>query len=78
MVADQRLHLSIGVEELPISLSVRNRLRDAGVARVGDLVLKTDKDLLYIRSFGTTSLKMVKGALTDLGLELGMTIHDWP
>ncbi|MEI8397380.1 MAG: DNA-directed RNA polymerase subunit alpha C-terminal domain-containing protein [Rhodospirillaceae bacterium] len=70
--------LSIGVDVLAISLSAHNRLREIGVVHVGDLVQRTDKDLLYIKGFGKTSLKRVKIALSGLGLELGMTISGWP
>ena len=77
MATDPLNHLSDAVEVLAISVNARNRLREAGVVHVGDLVQKTDKDLLYIRGFGKTSLNRVKIALSQLGLELAMTIHDY-
>jgi len=70
--------LNISVDELAIPLSAHNRLKENGVVQLGDLVQKTGKELLYIRGFGKRSLNNVKVALSRFGLELGMTISDWP
>jgi len=63
-----------------LDLSVRssNCLDSADVYYVGQLVQKTDEDLLGIRSFGKTGLREVKIKLEELDLELGMTIDYIP
>jgi len=70
--------LFLSINELPIPIGARNRLREIGIVNVGDLVRKTDKDLMYIRSFGKKSLNNVKLVLADLGLGLGTKLTDWP
>ena len=77
MANERRNHLFIRVDELPIATFIRNRLKEAGIVYVGDLVQKTEKELLYIQNFGGWSLVGVNTALSMLGLELGMTIRDW-
>lgn len=78
MADEPRTHLFIRVDDLAVPIAARNRLRDAGIIHVGDLVQKTEKELLYIRSFGKASVGRIKAVLSGLGLKLGMTIHDWP
>jgi DNA-directed RNA polymerase subunit alpha len=55
-----------------MDLTVRsyNCLKREGVATVGDLVQKTEEDLLEIRNFGQKSIDEVKAKLEDLGLSL--------
>ena len=72
-----RNHLYIKVDELAVPISTRNRLLEAGIVYVGDLVQKTENELLHMRKFGKVSLMIVNKALAKLGLELGMTIPDW-
>ena len=78
MIGNSLRYLDINVDGLQISHCIRNRLREAGIMQVGDLVQKTDKELLYIRSFGKKSLSRIKCELAMRGLELGMSIPDWP
>ena len=78
MDADQIECLSVGVEQLTVAHNIINRLKGDGIIYIGDLVQKTDKDLLYIQGFGRKSLTKVKLALVKLRLELGMTVPDWP
>ena len=65
--------LSIPIQELELSVRVSNCLESIKVATVGQLVKKTEADLLNVRSFGKTSLREVKRKLADIGLSLGMT-----
>jgi DNA-directed RNA polymerase subunit alpha len=65
--------LSMTVQELDLSVRANNCLESARIQTVRDLVLKSDGDLLKVRSFGKTSLREVKRRLQDLGLRLGMT-----
>ena len=64
--------LSIGIQELELSVRASNCLESAKVETVGQLVQMTDADLLKIRSFGKTSLREIKRKLADIGLSLGM------
>jgi len=69
-----KLAMSIGTLELTVRSN--NCLESNHIETVGQLVQKTDADLLKIRSFGKTSLREVKRKLADLGLSLGMTEED--
>jgi DNA-directed RNA polymerase subunit alpha len=62
------------INELELSVRASNCLESAKIATVADLVVRTDQDLLKVRSFGKTSLREVKRKLSDLGLQLGMQL----
>jgi DNA-directed RNA polymerase subunit alpha len=64
------------IEELDLSVRARNCLDAENLASVGELVRRTEADLLRIKNFGKTSLKEIKKKLTDLGLSLGMDLPD--
>jgi len=66
--------LSMSVHELELSVRANNCLDSAKVQTVGELAIKTEAELLKIRSFGKTSLREIKRKLADLGLTLGMSI----
>ena len=66
--------LNMTVQELDLSVRANNCLESAKIATVGDLVKKTDSELLKVRSFGKTSLREVKRKLADMGLSLGMDL----
>ncbi len=66
--------LTMSVHELELSVRANNCLEAAKIETVGELVNKTEADLLKIRSFGKTSLREVKRKLEDLGLTLGMNV----
>ena len=66
--------LQMNVRELDLSVRAGNCLDSENIVTVGDLVRRTDADLLKIRNFGKTTLKEVKGKLEDLGLGLGMDV----
>jgi len=68
--------LSKPIEELDLSVRARNCLDAENLATVGDLVRKTEQDLLKIKNFGKTSLKEIKKKLSDLSLSLGMDIEE--
>lgn len=65
--------LNIPIQELELSVRADNCLESAKIETVGQLVAKTEADLLKIRSFGKTSLREVKRKLADIGLSLGMS-----
>lgn len=63
------------VEELDLSVRAQNCLQNAGIRYVGELVQKSEGDMLKTRNFGRKSLKEIKDVLSDLGLSLGMRIE---
>jgi DNA-directed RNA polymerase subunit alpha len=58
------------IEDLDLTVRSYNCLKREGVATVGDLVQKTEEDLLEIRNFGQKSIDEVKAKLEDLSLSL--------
>lgn len=68
----RKLRMSVG--ELELSVRASNCLETAKIRSVGELVQKSEDDLLAIRSFGRTSLREVKSELEKLGLHLGYPV----
>ncbi len=62
------------VEELELSVRAQNCLQNAGIRFVGELVQRTEADMMKTKNFGRKSLKEIKDALADLNLSLGMRI----
>ena len=62
----------IGISEIELSVRSINCLKNLGVETLGDLVTKTEEDLLCCRNFGSTSLEEIKKILVDKDLKLGM------
>ncbi len=62
------------VEELDLSVRAQNCLQNAGIKYVGELVQKTEQEMLKTRNFGRRSLKEIKDVLADLDLALGMRL----
>ena len=65
------------VEEMDLSVRAQNCLQAAGIKLVGELVQKTEQEMLKTRNFGRKSLKEIKDVLTDLGLSLGMQLDSF-
>ncbi len=63
------------VEELELSVRAQNCLIKAGILTIGDLVQKTDAEMLETKNFGKKSLKEIKAILDKMGLELGMNLE---
>jgi DNA-directed RNA polymerase subunit alpha len=66
--------LAMGIQDLQLSVRATNCLESANITTVGELVQKTEADLLKVRSFGKTSLREVKRKLSEMGLTLGMSV----
>jgi DNA-directed RNA polymerase subunit alpha len=66
--------LDHSVEELELSVRSSNCLRDAGIRTLGDLVQKTEAEMLKYRNFGRKSLQELVDILSDLGLYFGMDV----
>ncbi len=66
------------VEELELSVRSANCLQNASIHLIGELVQKTEAEMLKTKNFGRKSLKEIKEILADMGLSLGMKIDNWP
>lgn len=70
----RKMNMPIG--ELELSVRASNCLESARIQNVADLVVRSEADLLKVRSFGRTSLREVKKKLVDIGLDLGMKLPE--
>ena len=66
------------VEELELSVRSANCLQNANIHLIGELVQRTEAEMLKTKNFGRKSLKEIKEILADMGLSLGMKIDNWP
>src|SRR5687767_8467652 len=66
------------VEELELSVRSANCLQNANIHLIGELVQRTEAEMLKTKNFGRKSLKEIKEILADMGLALGMKIDNWP
>jgi len=66
------------VEELELSVRSANCLKNENIVYIGDLVQKTEPELLRTPNFGRKSLNEIKEVLMQMGLELGLEIPEWP
>ena len=66
------------VDELELSVRSANCLENANIKFIGDLVQKTEAEMLKTKNFGRKSLKEIKDILTEMGLNLGMKLDSWP
>jgi len=66
------------VDELELSVRSANCLKNDNIIYIGDLVLKTETDMLRTPNFGRKSLNEIKEVLAQMGLHLGMEITNWP
>ena len=66
------------VEELELSVRSANCLKNDNIVYIGDLVKKTESEMLRTPNFGRKSLNEIKEVLLQMNLNLGMTITDWP
>jgi DNA-directed RNA polymerase subunit alpha len=69
---DLRRKLNMSVNEIELSVRAANCLNNANITTVGELVMKTENDMLKYRNFGKKSLTEIKEKLAELGLFLGM------
>ncbi|MEM7237084.1 MAG: DNA-directed RNA polymerase subunit alpha [Pseudomonadota bacterium] len=66
------------VDELELSVRSANCLKNDNIVYIGDLIQKTEAEMLRTPNFGRKSLNEIKEVLTTMGLHLGMDIPDWP
>ncbi|HJZ86883.1 MAG TPA: DNA-directed RNA polymerase subunit alpha [Polyangia bacterium] len=66
------------VDELELSVRSANCLQNANIRYIGELVQKTEAEMLKTKNFGRKSLKEIKEILAEMGLSLGMKLDNWP
>jgi len=66
------------VDELELSVRSANCLKNDNIIYIGDLVLKTEAEMLRTPNFGRKSLNEIKEVLAQMGLHLGMDVPEWP
>ncbi len=66
------------VEELELSVRSANCLKNDNIVYIGDLVQKSESDMLRTPNFGRKSLNEIKEVLSTMGLHLGMQVEGWP
>ncbi|MBL7155815.1 MAG: DNA-directed RNA polymerase subunit alpha [Candidatus Omnitrophica bacterium] len=67
--------LDMPITELELSVRSSNCLREAKIKTIGDLVKKTEMEMLKYRNFGKKSLTEINKILTDMGIHLGMKLE---
>ncbi len=71
-------NLMRSVDELELSVRSANCLQNANIKFIGDLVQKSESEMLKTKNFGRKSLKEIKEILHEMGLSLGMKLENWP
>ena len=66
------------IEEIELSVRSANCLENADIKYIGELVQKTEAEMLRTKNFGRKSLNEIKEILTEMGLSLGMKLDDFP
>ena len=71
-------NLDKSVDELELSVRSANCLQNANIRYIGELVQKTEAEMLKTKNFGRKSLNKIKEILAGMGLSLGMKLDNWP
>ncbi|MFC0633048.1 DNA-directed RNA polymerase subunit alpha [Brevundimonas balnearis] len=66
------------VDELELSVRSANCLKNDNIVYIGDLIQKTEGEMLRTPNFGRKSLNEIKEVLMTMGLSLGMDVPNWP
>lgn len=66
------------VDELELSVRSANCLKNDNIVYIGDLIQKTEAEMLRTPNFGRKSLNEIKEVLSGMELHLGMEVEDWP
>ncbi len=66
------------VDELELSVRSANCLKNDNIVYIGDLVQKTESEMLKTPNFGRKSLNEIKEVLMSMGLKFGMEVLEWP
>ncbi len=78
--AEEKLNENLfrSVDELELSVRSANCLQNANIKTIGELVQRTEAEMLKTKNFGRKSLKEIKEILAEMGLSLGMKLENWP
>jgi len=68
--------LNKSVDEMELSVRSYNCLKNANIRTIGELVQKTEAEMLKTKNFGRKSLNEIKEILSSMGLSLGMKIDE--
>jgi DNA-directed RNA polymerase subunit alpha len=66
------------VDDLELSVRSANCLKNANIRYIGELVSKSEAEMLKTKNFGRKSLNEIKEILSEMGLNLGMKVDGWP
>ena len=66
------------VDDLELSVRSANCLKNANIRYIGELVVRSEAEMLKTKNFGRKSLNKIKEILSEMGLGLGMKIEGWP
>lgn len=66
------------VDELDMSVRSQNCLKNVNIIYMGDLVTRSESEMLKTPNFGRKSLNEIKEMLSSMGLHFGMTVQNWP
>jgi len=66
------------VDELELSVRSANCLKNDNIVYIGDLIQKSENEMLRTPNFGRKSLNEIKEVLSEMGLHLGMDVPNWP
>ena len=66
------------IDELELSVRSANCLENADIKYIGELVQKTEAEMLRTKNFGRKSLNEIKEILSDMGLSLGLKLEEFP
>ena len=66
------------VDDLELSVRSANCLKNANIRYIGELVTRSEAEMLKTKNFGRKSLNEIKEILSEMGLGLGMKIDGWP
>ena len=66
------------VEDLELSVRSANCLKNASIRYIGELVTRSESEMLKTKNFGRKSLNEIKEILIKMGLNLGMNVEGWP
>jgi DNA-directed RNA polymerase subunit alpha len=66
------------VSELELSVRSSNCLKNANITLIGELVQRTEPEMLKTKNFGRKSLNEIKAILEEMGLSLGMKLDNFP
>jgi DNA-directed RNA polymerase subunit alpha len=71
-------HLFRRIDELELSVRSANCLENADIKYIGELVQKSEAEMLRTKNFGRKSLNEIKSLLSDMGLQLNIKVDDFP